>query len=272
MPELPEVETTIRNLRKNWVDQTVKNFTATSTGKSQLNLSIESLQEKLVGARLSSLQRYGKWMLFDFEKKEKLNVAGHLRMSGSYLTGKSSISHQHKRFEFELENGTFIAYLDQRRFGTWHVVDDLLKHLADKGLGPDALSEEFNAKYLQQALSKLKKPIYQALLDQQIVAGLGNIYVNEALAASLIHPLSVGNKIPVEFLETLVLNTKNILYRSLELKGTTLLDNLYNTPEGKTGEFAKLLTVYGQKKNPEVTVIKIGGRSAFYRQNQILFS
>lgn len=272
MPELPEVEITVRHLREHWLGRTIREVVVTETGASQINLPVRSLKESLENASLVSLTRYGKWMLFNFQNGNSTNVVGHLRMSGSYLISDTSNTHPHKRLEFILDNGKFITYIDQRRFGTWHLVDDTSQYLNAKNLGPDALSDDFNAEYLLDRLKNSLKPIYSSLLDQSVVAGLGNIYVNEALAASYIHPFSKSNKVPYEVLTILVENTKKLLRLSLEMKGTTLLDNLYNTPEGKSGEFAQMLKVYGHKKDVEVTVTKIGGRSVFYKSNQVLFT
>jgi formamidopyrimidine-DNA glycosylase len=277
MPELPEVETTIRFIRPKLVDRVIQSVTATNKGESTFNIPFQEVQERLQGQSLVRLDRRGKWMLFTFEPQRHnsgtivepsvVKVVGHLRMSGRYKIADEVLDLPHNRFQLHLDNGKVINYLDQRRFGTFHFVDDFEAHKGLAALGADVLSEEFTEVYLANKLKKLKKPIYSALLDQTVIAGLGNIYVNEILHASRIHPLKPANSLTHREIEAIVHNTATILAKALELKGTTLIDNLYQDPEGKTGEFAKLLQVYGKKKDPNIEVLKIGGRSVFVHLN-----
>lgn len=272
MPELPEVETTIRYLRPSLADRVIESVTASNKGESTFNIPFLEVQRKLAGQSVLSLDRRGKWMLFTFgvpnltrdpEGQQKTHAVGHLRMSGRYKVDDGALAHPHNRFQLHLDNGKVINYLDQRRFGTFHFVDSFESHPGLAKLGPDVLSEEFTVNYLKSRLETVKKPIYSALLDQTIVAGLGNIYVNEILHASKVHPLKPANTLTDAEIAKIVQNTAVILQKALELKGTTLIDNLYQDPEGKTGEFAKLLQVYGKKKDPDIEVLKIGGRSVF---------
>lgn len=265
MPELPEVETTVRMLRPELLDQEIRRVAIGDGGARHFNVSAQDVQTKLTGARLKNLSRTGKWMLFDFENAgEKVKAVGHLRMSGRYWAKDVEFDHPHIRFGFELGNGRKIYYLDQRRFGTFHFVNEFNDYPALAKLGPDILHPNFTAKILYEKLQKTKKPIYTALLDQNIVAGLGNIYVNESLNAARIHPLTPANQLTYEQVDLLVEHAIQILNMALKFKGTTLVDKLYTDPEGKTGEFAKMLKVYGKTKDPNVERIKIGGRSVFF--------
>ncbi len=279
MPELPEVETTIRHLRPSLTDRVIKSTTVSNKGESTFNIPLSEVQKKLEGQTLFSLDRRGKWMLFQFmpqtesidmiDMSQYVRVVGHLRMSGRYKIADEVTDHPHNRFQLHLDNGKVINYIDQRRFGTFHFVENFADHTGLATLGPDALSPEFNENYLATKLANLKKPIYSALLDQTVVAGLGNIYVNEILHASGIHPLIASKNIVSDIgqCRLIVNNTRRILTLALEFEGTTLLDNLYQDPEGKTGEFAKLLRVYGKKKDPDIQVLKIGGRSVFVHKD-----
>lgn len=262
MPELPEVETTIRYLRDNLINKVVTNFWVSNGGERQLNAEVLKYQQLLLNNSLQQLNRHGKWMLFQFDQTQ---IIGHLRMSGRYKIATNVIDHPHNRFQLQFSDGTILNYLDQRRFGTFHIAESL--DMSEK-LGPDAL--EITTADLFTRLQKTKKPIYSALLDQAIIAGLGNIYVNESLHISGIHPLTPANKLSGSQVEALLDNTKQLLETAIKFKGTTLIDNLYQDPEGKNGEFAKLLQVYGKKKDPHIQVFKIGGRSVFVHDTTIL--
>jgi formamidopyrimidine-DNA glycosylase len=162
-----------------------------------------------------------------------------------------------------LEDKNVINYLDLRRFGTFHLVEDFSHYPSLQKLGPDALRDDLPVEELFKKLTKVKKGIYQLLLDQTFIAGLGNIYVNEILHAVQVHPLTPAENVTREKFAEIISEMQRILALALTLKGTTLIDNLYQDPEGKAGEFAKLLKVYGKHKNPKIEVLKIGGRSVF---------
>lgn len=276
MPELPEVETTIRYLRPALLGEVIRDLTVSNRGESHFNIPFSEVQERIIGTKTAALNRLGKWMLFEFlnpEENSELKAVGHLRMSGRYKIADEVIKHPHNRFQIHLENGRIINYIDQRRFGTFHFVEDFRKHKALAALGPDILAADFTAEQLYEGLRKTKKPLYSALLDQTVVAGLGNIYVNETLHAAGLHPLMPGLAITPPKAERLLREARRILTLALEMKGTTLIDNLYQDPEGKTGQFAKMLQVYGKKPDPDVEVLKIGGRSVFvHRHTKLTFS
>lgn len=278
MPELPEVETTLRYLKPYILEQAIAEFSAPPTSARQFNLPIADMQSKLVGARFTGADRIGKWMLFTLESAKPDNAVNagpstptpfhlisHLRMSGRFKVEREKLEHQHLRFHITLADGTVLNFLDQRRFGTLHYVASLNEHKGVSSLGPDALSAEFTPKYLFARLQKTKKPIYTALLDQAIVAGLGNIYVNEALHAAAVHPLLPANEVSSAHAAALVHESRRILALALEFKGTTLIDNLYQDPEGNTGNFAKMLQVYGKRGDSDVKILRINGRSVFTR-------
>lgn len=264
MPELPEVETTIRYLKPAVLNQVITDITVTNKGESTFNIPFDEVRGRIIGNKITDIGRHGKWMLFEFNNGKAI---GHLRMSGRYKVDNKVLDLPHNRFQLHLDSGKIINYIDQRRFGTFHFVDRFENYPGLKKLGPDILLSEVTAEYLHSRLLKTKKPIYSALLDQSIVAGLGNIYVNEVLHACGIHPLTLAEKITLPDAKLILQNSKIILSKALELKGTTLIDNLYRDPEGKTGQFAKMLQVYGKKKDPSIQVLKIGGRSVFVHKD-----
>lgn len=274
MPELPEVETTIRYLRPFLQSSGIIDFTVTNKGESAFNVPFGELREAILDRKLLDLARRGKWMLFTFAengqipgRENQINIVGHLRMSGRYKVDDQVLGLPHNRFQLHLADGKVINYIDQRRFGTFELVNSFDEYFAPRQLGVDALSDELTSDYLYERLQKLKKNIYTALLDQTVVAGLGNIYVNEALHASGIHPLSIANSLSKDQLGILIQNIQSILTVALKFKGTTLIDNLYQDPEGNTGEFAQMLKVYGKKMDPDIEVLKIGGRSVFVHKS-----
>ena len=264
MPELPEVETTTKYLRDYTLGQIVKKLTVTNGGESAFNAPLSEMQRRIEDRPFTAINRVGKWMLFEFGETK---VIGHLRMSGRYKVTKKVLDVPHNRIQFHLENGKVVNYIDQRRFGTFHLVEDFESHSGLKQLGPDVLKKTFTADYLFARLQKIKKPIYSALMDQNIIAGLGNIYVNEVLHACGIHPLQPANTITLAQCAEIVTNTVQILALALKMKGTTLVDNLYQDPDGKKGTFYRKLQVYGKKKDDNVIVLKIGGRSAFVHKD-----
>lgn len=268
MPELPEVETTVRELRPHLLDAVVEALYSTPKGESHFNKPLAQVQKALIGKSFTSIDRIGKWILLEFEETK---IVAHLRMSGRFLVGEEGETHPHRRFWFHIKNAKttkrqLISFIDVRRFGTFHLFDDFAEAKSLNQLGPDALSLDFNAEQLHSMLSKKLKPIYSSLLDQHIVAGLGNIYVNEVLNNVGLHPLTPSNKISPKIAETIVAESKKILTMALEFRGTTLVDNQYKSVNGDTGSFAKLLKVYGKHKDPSIQVLKIGGRSVFVRK------
>lgn len=264
MPELPEVETTVRYLRPHLEQQTITQIKITNGGERHFNLPTEEVEALLNHALIKKISRYGKWITLELNKdNEQFTAVAHLRMSGRYLVEDKPYASPHNRYHLVMDNGKTISYLDIRRFGTFHILSSIAEHPTLQTLGPDALTAAFTAPYLQTRLQSVNKSIYNALLDQKIVAGLGNIYVNEALHAAEIHPLQPASSLTAGQLTLLVQNIKAILTQALSFKGTTLIDNSYRDPEGNVGEFAKLLKVYGKHKDADIEVLKIGGRSVF---------
>lgn len=266
MPELPEVETTIRYLRPIMVGKKIESLHFSPKAGSIFNLDLNEVASKLTGSTATEISRRGKFMLFDLDKTK---AVGHLRMSGRYLASDSEFSHPHSHFTLILEDGQNVNYIDQRRFGTFHFVDDFGNYPGLRRLGPDALLDDIDPGYLFDRFKSKNTTIYQALLDQSIIAGLGNIYVNELLFSQKIHPLTPAKVLSQSQLSNLASSIKPLLEKALALKGTTLVDNLYQDPEGKVGEFAKMLNVYGRNKEvckacgKPISKIRIGGRGVY---------
>jgi len=288
MPELPEVQTVINSLRKLVLGQKIKRFVVQPTGlKSLGGLGPQDFSKNIVGQSIAEISRKGKFLVF--ELKPSGLIIAHLRMTGRFVylpkdekkaeakvmpqflvsdnSEIISLPEKYVRLSIGLTHGD-LYFADKRRFGTFHYTMSSKDYFADKTLGPDALEAAFNDDYLTKKLCKTRKPIYSSLLEQGVVAGLGNIYVCESLALTRISPWRQSNRLTKKETETLVGNIKEVLKRALEAKGTSFSD--YVDGEGKRGEFKQQLLVYSKKtarvgKNEYLVATgKIGGRTVWY--------
>ena len=192
MPELPEVETIRLKLEPHLVGRT---FAQVEISDPRLVRPFEPIEVavELEGERVSALERRGKYLIVRFESGRALLI--HLRMTGSLRTATngSLADDAHRRAVVTLDDGSNVSYRDVRRFGTWQLLEPgELEPYLDKRLGVEPLGRTFNARRLAERLSGRRAPIKAALLDQRTVAGLGNIYVDEALWRAEIHPLRVA--------------------------------------------------------------------------------
>ncbi len=294
MPELPEVESVVRSLRELIIGQQISGVNVTNNGLRSLGgISIDDFRGGLIGREVSKVSRVGKFILLDFTggntstAQQGNSLIVHLRMTGRFLylpsmaTGQTQtlvtpqlLSYEQQQSEvldktgadpythttFKLSNGN-LHFSDKRRFGTLHLAP-ATSYAGITRLGPDALSSEFNVEYLAKKLHKRVKPIYSALLDQALVAGLGNIYVCEALFAAGVHPLRPSGQVQLAELESIVSAAKRILLKSIELGGTSFSD--YQDAKGNLGTFKNFLQIY---QKPHATRIRIGGRTAHFDLN-----
>jgi formamidopyrimidine-DNA glycosylase len=215
-------------------------------------------------AKVTAYLRRGKYIILHLEKGNALVI--HLRMTGKliYTLGDYPEA-KHVRASFELANGDILLFNDIRTFGKiilcpQNRIDQYLPKL-----GPEPLSAEFDAKSLQQALKKKKAPIKTTLLDQSIVAGLGNIYVCEILYRTKLHPETPANQVNLPKLKLIVKHTREILIQAIANNGTSISD--FRQIDDKTGEFQNFLQVYQKDTCPQghqVQRIKQAGRSTFY--------
>ena len=252
MPELPEVETTKEGLKKDLEGQKILKIQL-SNKKLRFPYN-KNFIKKITGEYILSITRRAKYILFDLSNGMK--IISHLGMSGSYRiidkknfnTG-SKIKHDH----FVLHTEEFVAiYNDPRRFGYILLQENSLSdHERLSGLGYEPLSQECNAKNLSLLFHKKERNIKNTLLDQKIIAGLGNIYVCEALFKSGISPLLPAKKLvnkdktPKKELIDLVKSIKKIIKSSIKLGGSSFRD--YVNTEGKMGYFQSTFNVYGRE-------------------------
>ena len=270
MPELPEVETVKRGLSPFLAGRKI---VSVEKARPDLRWPIpRSLEHVLTGTRVLKLERRGKYILW--YTQDGMVMILHLGMSGRVLITKDlpKAKNAHDHLIFETEDGFFIRYNDPRRFGFIDIVP--LKNLAEyrslAALGPEPLSNEFNASSLRQKISKKQSPIKSVLLDQTIIAGLGNIYVCEALHRSGISPRRKAKNISENKIDSLVIAIRVVLQDAINAGGSTLKDHLQTT--GEMGYFQHQFRVYSRegeecmKKSCSGIIKRIiqSGRSTFF--------
>lgn len=244
MPELPEVETTRRGLAPHLEGQRV---TRVVLRRPDLRWPIPiEVQQQLPGQTILSVRRRAKYLLFDTTAGSALL---HLGMSGTLriVAGEAAIK-THDHVDILLDNDKLLRFNDPRRFGCllWQPTGQehpLLQHL-----GPEPLSDDFNADYLFFRSRQRQTPVKSWLMDQRLVVGVGNIYAAEALFIAGISPLRMAGKLSRKHCEALAAAIKHILAHAITRGGTTLRDFL--APDGAPGYFEQELLVYGRNTQP----------------------
>jgi formamidopyrimidine-DNA glycosylase len=262
MPELPEVETTVRGLARVLDGRRIASVEAR---RPDLRRALpEDLGQRLTGSRVTGLRRRAKYGLIDTDRGDTLVF--HLGMSGHWRIDPSETA-KHDHFIIATDEGRRLALNDARRFGTLDLVrtEELDEWPAFKALGPEPF--DLDARELRRRLAGRKAAIKLLLLDQRIVAGLGNIYVCEALHRAGISPRRAGGSISLNRLERLVPAIQDVLHEAISAGGSTLRD--FASPDGELGYFPKSFAVYnreGRRCPCGATVRRIvqGGRSTFY--------
>jgi formamidopyrimidine-DNA glycosylase len=272
MPELPEVETVRLGLEKFLVGDSfsgVQVLRNDSVGYP----SIKEFAKGLTGRTVVAAKRRGKYLLLELDSNAWLGV--HLRMSGRLIVAdKKHREPQFLRVLIKLKSGRELRFEDMRVFGRmWYVPpgEDVLKVIpALQELGPEPL-EGLSADHLVSSFRGKKQAIKTALLDQTIIAGLGNIYADEVLFQTGIHPLSLAGSVTEKDAEKLVVAIAKTLKKAIKHGGTTLRD--YANSEGVNGNYQHQSWVYGREDEPcrvcgtEIERIKLAGRSAHYCGN-----
>jgi formamidopyrimidine-DNA glycosylase len=227
MPELPEVET-IKNELAPWV--VGQSFTQVTILDTELVCggSAEEVRRGLIGQKVESLERRGKYLILHLSNGKSLII--HLRMTGSLLLNPKEVE-RYARAVFHLSNGHRFVFRDRRRLGLIWLVDDANTVVGK--LGPEPLDESFTPEILGQILSRRHIPVKAALLDQGIVAGIGNMYADEALFAARIHPLRKADALPPEEVRTLHNCIRGVLQTAIGSKGASV--DTYVRPEGELG-------------------------------------
>jgi formamidopyrimidine-DNA glycosylase len=262
MPELPEVETIRGQLAPRLQGRVLARVEILDPRLTRPNDLFEVVEE-LEGDRVSAVERRGKYLVLRLESGLALLV--HLRMTGGFAFEPAS----HERALLELDDGTRVTYRDVRRFGTWLVLEDaeLDPYLAAKN-GPEPLGPRFTAEWLASRLETRRAPLKGVLLDQRVVAGLGNIYADEALWRARLSPLRPANSLSGGEVRRLQRAIRAALRVGIDRQGSTLRD--YATPEGSSGSMQDEFRVYGREREPcprcgaPIAKARVGGRGTWY--------
>ena len=266
MPELPEVETVRRGLAEHVVGNKFKEITVLHR-RATSPKSIASLTS-LKGARVTEVARRGKFLWFKLDRPEVL--VGHLGMSGQFLIQpRNAPDERHLRVKINLGKHD-LRFIDQRTFG-WLGVDETRNGLPTyvKDIAADPFDPQFDLDETIERFKKKKTEIKRALLDQGVMSGVGNIYADEALWRSKIHPESRTETMKALRIKELIENATSVMSEALSVGGTSF-DDLYINVNGESGYFERSLAVYGQEGEGcprcgrEIRRIKFANRSSHF--------
>ena len=281
MPELPEIEIVKRSLFRMINKATIINI---KINNPNLRYKLQNrFSKELLGEKILKISRRSKYIIIFFEKKILLV---HLGMSGKlFLLRKKdkilfktsfyynlNLIEKHNHIYFFLNNDMILIYNDVRRFGFLKLFHD--KNLNNipfiKKLGVEPLNKKFNEIYFNSYIKNKNKSIKNLLMDQNFISGLGNIYSNEVLFISKIHPLKTAKNLKKKKIRVLILNIKKILNDSISKGGSSIKD--FINSEGKSGTFQQFFKVYGKENencsrnscNGRIKKISVSNRSTFY--------
>jgi formamidopyrimidine-DNA glycosylase len=262
MPELPEVETIRRDLEPLLVGRTLKRVRV-HTGAERLAIthSPRALERELAGRRVESLQRHGKYLVARLDDGRSWVL--HLRMTGSLVhTFLDAPAHRFERARVDLDDGSSLRLNDMRKFATWHLVDEARE--AMPRTGPDALSEECSVAWLRAALGRRSIAVKAALLDQHVLAGVGNIYADEACWLARIDPRTPAASLSAQKVRRLHEGLLQTLNDSLGNRGSSFSD--YFDGLGATGLHQVRVHVFRRDGQPcercghEIIKLRLAGR------------
>lgn len=264
MPELPEVETVVRALRPLLVGRTVRGV----WNEWKPHIVIPHLAEMgslLTNAQICSVQRRGKYLLFELDSRDWLIV--HLKMSGHLaVVDGTEPMHPHVRTLFYLDGGQELRFRDQRKFGRVYLVGDP-NEIVGK-LGPEPLEKDFTVAVLAKRLWGRHRVLKPLLLDQSFVAGIGNIYADEGLFYAGIHPQRLSHQLTEQEISRLHAGIQHVLQLGIERQGASI--QLYSQPNGEKGSMQNEFQVYDRKNQPcyrcgkPIHRIILGGRSTHF--------
>ena len=267
MPELPEVETVRTRLEP---VLTGRRFEHVEIHDPRLVRPYEPAEvaAELEGERVAAVERRGKYLIFRFESGRVLLI--HLRMTGSLRHTSGDLAEDpHRRAVVRLDNGSDVAYRDVRRFGTWLLLEpgELEPYLGTR-VGEEPLDALFTAARLGERLARRRAPIKSALLDQRTLAGMGNIYVDEALWRAKVHPLRAAESLDRNELRRLHKAVRAALEAGIARQGSTLRD--YALPDGDSGSMQHEFKVYGREGEPcdrcgtPISKTRVAGRGTWF--------
>lgn len=264
MPELPEVETIRKTLERFVLGKEIRDIDVLWPKIIKKPDDIEHFKQLLIGQSINQINRKGKFLLFYMDD---VVMVSHLRMEGKYrVVPMNTPIDKHTHVIFHFTNDEDLRYNDVRKFGTMHVFP-IGQELANKPLlqlGPDPFESTYTFDYVYDKLQRTSRNIKATLLDQTVVAGLGNIYVDETLFLAQIHPEKRANSLTKQEVEKIYKYAIQVLSDAVKQGGTTIRS--YVDGEGEMGMFQQALYVYGQEENAcrhcgeMIEKIKVAGR------------
>lgn len=267
MPELPEVETVKNSLKELILNQKILSLQI-NYERIIKNVSIDNFINSLTGQTIIDINRYGKYLIFILDD---YYLISHLRMEGKYLIKTSNEITKHEYIIFQFSDFQ-MTYHDTRKFGTMHLYQksvDIYQELPLKNVGYEPFDNRFTVEYLHQKFQKIKRPIKKVLLDQKIIAGIGNIYADEILFKSGLNPLQPTNTLTKADVELIINSTKEVLKKAIALGGTTIRS--FVSSHDISGRFQNELLIHTKKKcyncGKEVRKIYVGGRGTYHCEN-----
>jgi formamidopyrimidine-DNA glycosylase len=267
VPELPEVETIRADLAPLVTGRTIEDLRVDPATEHLLlgACPLDVFRQQLLGRRIESLGRRGKYLLFGLDNGT--TFVAHLRMTGRLLwRARGDPPEQYERARLSLDRGHDLRWSDLRKFGTWRVVQDPLEAIG--ALGPEPIDDDFSFANFRRALRNRRAPIKSVLLDQRRMAGLGNIYADEALFEARIRPDSPAGEISTPALRRLHAAVRSVLQRGIENRGASFRD--YVDGSGNAGRQQMLVQVFRRTGKPcyvcgrAIQRTVIGGRSTHF--------
>ncbi|SEM37234.1 DNA-(apurinic or apyrimidinic site) lyase [Mesobacillus persicus] len=268
MPELPEVETVRKTLEALVIGKEIQDVAVHWPKMVKHPGELEQFTDALRGQRILDIGRRGKFLIF---YTEDYALISHLRMEGKYgVFSADEPVDKHTHAIFKFTDGSEMRYKDVRKFGTFHLYKkgEEFKQAPLVGLGPEPFSDEFTLEGLKVNLRKTSRKVKPALLDQKVLVGLGNIYVDEALFRSKIHPERIASTLTDEEIELLHQEIVNTLSEAVKLGGSTIRS--YINSQGQIGMFQLQLYAYGRQGEPckncgtEMEKTVVGGRGTHF--------
>ena len=269
MPEIAEVRTVKDALRDKIIGRTINNIIYRYDGI--IKSDKDEFKKILIGKTFKDIRSIGKWLIFDLGE---YSVLSHLRMEGKYYIKPSDEEYEkHEHIIFNLDDNYDLRYKDVRKFGVMKLIKtkDIYntEEISKLGIEPDNMS--LTKEYIYSKIHDSNKPIKELLLDQSIINGLGNIYVDEVLFFSKIHPERKGNSISLEECNKIKESCYEIITKATKYKGSTIRS--YTSSLGVEGEYQKYLKVHTRVNNPciecntKIEKIRVGGRGTYYCPN-----
>lgn len=269
MPELPEVETVRNTLKKRILNKKIVDVNILYS--KMIDMDIEEFKNILINNEIIDIKRIGKWLIFELKDHYLLS---HLRMEGKYFIKDNTYKiEKHEHIIIKFIDNSELRYHDTRKFGVMKIVkkEDLYNTEEIKKQGIEPISNKLSSEYLLDKFKGKSIPIKTSLLDQEIMSGIGNIYADEILHASLINPLRSTSSINKDEAERIIESGNRILNDAIKHGGTTIRS--YTSSLGVTGHYQDYLKVHKKEDMPckkcgtTIKKIKVGGRSTYYCSN-----